>query len=64
MLDFRALLPKDLFTFALAAFGLNYDFYAVFHVGFRNFCKKTNTENQLVTYKRGCPFGTPFLFLH
>ena len=39
MLDFRALLPKDLFTFALAAFGLNYDLYAVFYVGFRNFRK-------------------------
>jgi hypothetical protein len=47
MLDFRALLPKDLFTFALAAFGLNYDFYAVFHVGFAIFVK-TNTENQSV----------------
>ena len=39
MLDFSALLSKDLYTFVLVVFGLNYDLHAVFYVGFRNFRK-------------------------
>ena len=44
MLDFSALLPKDLFTFAFVVFWSNYNL----HVGFRNFCKKLTLKiNQL-----------------
>ena len=51
MLDFSALLSKALFTFAFVVFGLDYDLHVVFYVGFRNFRKKTNTDNQLVKIK-------------
>ena len=39
MLDFSALLSKSLYTFLLVVFGLDYDLYVVFYVGFRNFRK-------------------------
>ena len=39
MFVFSALLSKDLATFALVAFGLNYDLHVAIYVGFRNFCK-------------------------
>ena len=39
MLDFSALLSIDLYTFVLSVCWLNYDFHAVFYVGFRNFRK-------------------------
>ena len=39
MLDFSALLSKDLYAFVLAVCWLNYDFHVVFYVGFRNFRK-------------------------
>ena len=48
MFIFSALLSKDLATFALVVFGLNYDLHVVFYVGFRNFRKKlTLIINQL-----------------
>ena len=40
MLDFSALLSKDLYTFILAVSWLNYDLHVVFYVGFCNFRKK------------------------
>ena len=39
MLDFSAVLPKDLYTFVLAVGWINNDLHVVFHVGFRNFSK-------------------------
>jgi len=51
MLDFRALLPKDLFTFALAAFGLDYDLHVAFYVEDFAIFVKTNTDSQLVKIK-------------
>ncbi len=39
MLDFSALLSKDLYTFVLAVSWRNYDLHVVFYVGFRNFRK-------------------------
>ena len=50
MLDFSALLSKDLYAFVLAVSWLNYDLRVVFYLGFRNF-RKTHTDNQLVKIK-------------
>ena len=51
MLDFSALISKVLCTFILVVFGLYYDLHVVFYVGFRNFRKKNNAENQSVKTK-------------
>ena len=60
MLDFSVLHSKVLYTFTLVVLGLNNDLHVVFYVGFRNF-RKTNTENQLVATKRGCPARTAII---
>ena len=39
MLDLSSLLQKGLYAFVFVVFGLNYDLYVVFYVGFRNFRK-------------------------
>ena len=55
MLDFRAVLSKLLYTFYSSGNGFNHNLHVVFYVGFRNFRKKNNTENQSVKNKKGCP---------
>lgn len=39
VLDFSALLSKDLYAFVFAVCWLNYALHVVFYVGFRNFRK-------------------------
>ncbi len=63
MLDFRAVLSKLLYTFYSSENGFNHNLHIVFYVGFRNF-RKTNTENQSVKNKKGCPLGRHLLYYY
>ena len=55
MLDFSALLSKDLYAFVLAVSWLNYALHVAFYVVSRNFFVKTNTDNQPVKIKSRLP---------